>query len=124
MVVKLPASMLEATIIVIHKEGKDPLDTASYRPISLLCSDVKILAKALAARLNKIASKLIHPDQTGFVPNRSTSMNIRRTFLNLQTPSENEGSRAVLSLDVTKTFEWGYVWQILGKFGFGPSFIG
>lgn len=56
MVDRLSASMLEATIIVIHKEGKDPLDTASYRPISLLCSDAKILAKVLAARLNKIDS--------------------------------------------------------------------
>lgn len=45
-------------------------------------------------------------DQMGFIANRS-SMNISRTFLSLQTPSENEGSRAVLSLDVTKTFGVG-----------------
>lgn len=49
---KLPASMSEATIIVLQKEVKNQLETASYRPISLLCSDVKILAKILAKRLN------------------------------------------------------------------------
>ena len=39
---KLPASMLEATVIIIPKDGKDPLDPVAYRPISLLCSDAKI----------------------------------------------------------------------------------
>lgn len=124
---RLPISMLEATIVLVQKEGKDPLDVAAYRPISLLCSDAKILAKVLATRLNRLISKLIHPDQAGFIANRSTSMNIRRTFLNIQTPTENVGSRVVLSLDVTKAFdsvEWGYIWRVLGKFGFGPSFIG
>lgn len=34
----LPTLMLEATIIVLQKDGKDPLDVAAYRPISLLCT--------------------------------------------------------------------------------------
>lgn len=67
---KLPVSMTEATIIVLHKEGKDPLETKSYRPISLLCTDAKIVAKILAVRLNKTISRLVHPDQTGFIPGR------------------------------------------------------
>lgn len=46
---ELPASMTEATII-IPKEGKDPIQPASYRPIPLLCADVKLLAKVLATR--------------------------------------------------------------------------
>lgn len=54
---KLPSSMTEATVIVLHKEGRDPLDTSLYRPISLLCSDVKILSQVLATRLNKIIQK-------------------------------------------------------------------
>lgn len=92
---KLPSSMAEATIIVLHKE-KDPLDTSSYRPISLLCSDVKILAKVLATRLKKSIQ-------------------------------ENEGSRAILSLDAVKAFdslEWHYLCRVLEEFGSGPSFIG
>lgn len=75
---KLPTSMTEATIIVLRKEGKNQLEAASYRPISLLCSDVKILAKVLAARLNRIISKLIHLDQTDFIPDRFPSVNISR----------------------------------------------
>lgn len=97
--------MLEATIIVIHKEGKDQLDVSSYRPISLLCTDVKILAKVLATHLNGCIQNFIHPDQSGFIPNMSTSINIRRVFLNIQIPTDNMGSRAILALDAAKAFD-------------------
>lgn len=113
---RLPTSMTEATIIVLHKEGKDPLDPGSYRPISLLCADVKILAKILAIRVKKVIHKIVHPDQTVFIPHRTTSMNIRRVLLNLQIPTVNRGSRAMLLLDVVKAFdsiEWEYLWRVL-----------
>ncbi|KAF7647189.1 hypothetical protein LDENG_00176120, partial [Lucifuga dentata] len=47
----LPPSFNEACVSLIAKKGKDPTDCASYRPISLLNTDVKILAKVLAHRL-------------------------------------------------------------------------
>lgn len=46
--------------------------------------------------------------------------------MNLQTPTENMGSRAVMLLDVVKAFdslECEYIWRVLREFGFGPSFI-
>lgn len=52
-------------------------------------------------------------------------MNIRRAYLNIQLPTEEEGTRAVLSLDAVKTFdslEWHYLWQVL-EFQFGPNFV-
>lgn len=61
-----------ATIVVIPKKGK-PADTcSSYRPISLLNYETKVLAKVLATRLIPRISTLIHPDQSGFIPHRST----------------------------------------------------
>lgn len=75
---ELPASMTEATINVIPKEGKDPTQPVSNRPIYLLFMDVKILAKVLAHRLSKIIYTIIHPDQCSLIPGRSTALNIRR----------------------------------------------
>lgn len=39
----LPPTLTQATISLILKKDKDPLDCSSYRPISLLCCDHKIL---------------------------------------------------------------------------------
>lgn len=62
--------MTKATIILLLKPGKDPLDPGSYRPISLLQNDNKILAKVLTLRLNKVIASIIHADQAGFMPTK------------------------------------------------------
>lgn len=59
---ELPPSMREAIIVLIPKPGKDPGQPASYRPISILHVDIKILAKVLALCLNQVILTLIHTD--------------------------------------------------------------
>lgn len=118
--------MKDACIIVLPKTGKDPLAPESYRPISLLNSDANILARVLATRLNRHIQGLIHQNQCGFIPTKSTATNLRRLYLNMQLPSDNPGSRAILSLDAAKAFdsvEWTYLWEVMGAFGLGERFI-
>lgn len=122
----LPPSMNEAIIIVLLKPGKNALSPDSYRPISLLTFDVKLLARVLASRLAKCIQTVIHRDQSCFIPSRSTAQNLRRLFLNLQLPTDNQGNRAILSLDSAKALdsvEWPYLWDVLTRFGVGPSFF-
>lgn len=58
----LPQSLTEALITALLKPGKEPTESASYRPISLLNTDVKILSKVLAARINRIICDIIPTD--------------------------------------------------------------
>lgn len=81
---RLPDSMGQSVIVVIPRKDKNPLHPESYRPIWLLSTDVKILAKILASRLNKVIKHIIHSDQVGFMSNMSTAVNIRHAYLNMQ----------------------------------------
>ncbi|XP_077429684.1 uncharacterized protein LOC144056610 [Vanacampus margaritifer] len=60
---KLPLSCRRAIITMLPKKG-DLQDIKNWWPVSLLCSDYKILSKALALRLRGVMSSIIHPDQT------------------------------------------------------------
>ena len=64
-------------INLIPKKDKDPLYLNNWRPISILNTDYKIIAKCLALRLKKVLPEIISNDQTGFLPGRYIGENIR-----------------------------------------------
>lgn len=99
---ELRKEALEATIIVIPKEGKDGTLCSSYRPISLLNLDTKIYAKILADRLKKVMQKIIHPDQVGFITGREGKDNGTRTLLVIQEMKGNGALGLLLSTDAEK----------------------
>ena len=66
---QLSVSQHRGLLSLIFKKGKR--DLRNWRPISLLCVDYKIGTKALAARLQKVLSSVLHEDQTCGVPGRS-----------------------------------------------------
>ncbi|KAK3560393.1 hypothetical protein QTP86_008483 [Hemibagrus guttatus] len=66
----LPLSSQRAVITLLPKKG-DLQDIKNWRPVSLLCTDYKVMSKALANRLRDIMDSVIQTDQTYCVPNRS-----------------------------------------------------
>lgn len=123
---RLPETLSEASIsLLLLKKDKDPLLCGSYRPISLLNVDFKILSKILALRLQTVLSPIIDPDQTGFMPNRQSFHNTRR-LLNITASSCSLSPEVVVSLDAEKAFdrmEWGFLHEVLARFGLGGAFV-
>ncbi|MCI4382160.1 hypothetical protein PGIGA_G00260590 [Pangasianodon gigas] len=66
----LPLSCRRAVLTLLPKKG-DLTDIKCWRPVSLLCSDYKLLSKVLANRLAEVMDQVIHPDQTYCVPGRA-----------------------------------------------------
>lgn len=122
----LPPSLREANISLILKKGKQPEDCASYRPISLLNCDFKILSKILAKRLEDLLPQLIKEDQTGFIKGRNSGNSIRRLLNIIQFSHEQKMDSLVVSMDAEKAFdrvEWPYLFYTLSKFGLGEKFV-
>ena len=116
---------LTATICMIPKPHSDSTCCDNYRPISMINTDVKLLGKILANRLNKIIGTLIHRDQVGFMPNRQAGDNIRRACLLANIAKKRKIPACFLSLDVRQAFDsvsWSYMEFTLKKWGFGPNF--
>jgi exonuclease III len=109
----------------IYKK-KDPTEISNYRPITLLDTDYKLLTKALALQLMIDLETLIHPDQAGFIPNRSIFNQIRlaRTIIDYADITNEDG--AIVSLDQEKAYDkikHDYLWATLNKFNLPQTFI-
>lgn len=110
--------------IVIHKEGKPRNKCPSYQPISLLNCEAKILAKVLVTRLLRVISRMVHPDQSGFMPARNTSLNLRRLHGVLARVPTIREDVVVVSLDAASAFdtiEWSCMFAVLQKNGLWPD---
>ena len=66
-------------ITMLYKKG-DHRYLENWRPITLLNSDYKIKATALATRLQSVIGEIVNEDQTGYIKNRLSAFNIRITI--------------------------------------------
>ena len=101
----IPGSVTKGMITLLKKGGRhvwEGLD--DYRPITLLNTELKILARVLANRLQLVISDLIGPEQTFAVKGRSIQDNLH-LILEVLEGIKDDTESALLSLDQSKAFD-------------------
>ncbi|KAJ4923422.1 hypothetical protein JOQ06_021421, partial [Pogonophryne albipinna] len=98
----------------------------NWRPVSLLCTDYKLLSRALSSRLRKVMDQVVDRTQTYCVPGRSIVDNVSLIPDTLEVYGSLGFDTGLVSLDQEKAFdrvEHRYLWKVLERFGLSPGFI-
>ena len=110
----LPTKWREATIKTLLKDGKDPKDPTSYRPISLTSCLGKVLEKIVANRLIHILEQrdILTSNQAGFRPGRCTTDQVLKLVQeasdNIHLPPRGRSTYATF-FDYSKAYDM--VWR-------------
>ena len=91
-------------ICLLFKKGDTRLPK-NWRPISLLNTDYKILAKLLAARFSKLLPYLLSQDQNGFVAGRQLEDAVMMCQMVIDYLAINHDSAYLVMLDQEKAFD-------------------
>ena len=123
---KLSVEQRRGILTLIPKKDKDRLYLKNWRPLTLLNTDYKILAKALANRLTKYLPFIIEDDQTGYISGRFMGCNIRLIEDIIFQSSRMNIAGILLTIDFEKAFDslkWSFINRALKSFNFGANFI-
>ena len=117
---------LNATFMVLipKKAGAEAL--GDYRPISLVGSLYKWLAKVLANRLKKVVGKVVSKAQGAFVEGRQILDAVLIANEAIDSTLKNNESGILCKLDIEKAYDkvdWNFILTIMKKMGFGEIWI-
>lgn len=122
----LSPSQSEGRIVLLFKGGGEGArqQVDSYRPITLLNCDVKLLSKALAMRWGPSLSRVLDVTQTGFLPGRFIGDNILAHLEMVDYLEATQRPGCLAFLDFAKAYDRldrGWLRQCMAALGFGPG---
>lgn len=115
---------LNISRIALLPKSEDWQKFQNFRPISLLNTQYKVVAKVFANRMKPLLHHCILPFQTGFVPNICILANIFLAFEAIEWTLKNNQNLSMLLLDFGKAYNgvnWSFLQQTMEQMGFSPT---
>jgi len=112
---------LNATFLCLIPKMARVDDITKFRPISLVGSVYKIMAKVLASRLRKVVGKVVSPNQHAFISGRQTldASLIANECIDFYPKSNQSGYLASSILRKLMTmFLRAFLWLLLRRWAF------
>lgn len=123
---KLPDSFYFGIISLLYKGKGDKTERSSWRPLTMINNDYKILAKVLVNRMRETMKELISPDQNCAVGGRDIRDGLLSLCNTIYYAEQEELEECILlSIDHMSAFdiiEWKYMHDTLEHFGFPKVF--
>jgi hypothetical protein len=123
--VKIGGGTNSSFLALIPKE-KGATNFDRFRPISLCNTSYKILTKIIANRIKNILPTIIPENQGGFVKGRHIVDNIILVQEALHSSIHRKDKGMIIKLDLANAFDrvrHNFLFKVMEKFGFAPSFI-
>ena len=115
---------LNATFIALILKKNDASNIRDFRPISLVESLYKILAKVLANRLKVVLDQSIIESQNSFVGGRKILDSVLIADECVDSRMKSKIPRVICKLDIEKAYDnvnWEALLKLLKKMGFGEK---
>ncbi|CAJ2644025.1 unnamed protein product [Trifolium pratense] len=112
---------INATFIALIPKTDSPQRLNDFRPISLVGSLYKILAKVLANRLRQVIGSVISESQTAFVKNRQILDGILIANEIVDEARKSSKDLMLFKVDFEKAYDsvdWGYLDDVMGRMSF------
>ncbi|RVW65596.1 putative ribonuclease H protein [Vitis vinifera] len=123
---KFVRSLNTTFLVLIPKKGGAE-DLTDFRPISLVGSLYKLLAKVLANRLKKVVGKVVSTTQNAFVEGRQILDAALIANEVIDSLMKRKESGVLCKLDLEKAYDrinWDFLLSVMKKMGFGEKWAG
>jgi hypothetical protein len=120
----LPLFFLNFGIITLLPKEQEVKKIQQCRPICMLNVCFKIFTKVIANRLSSVASKVIRPSQSAFLPGRNILEGVVVLHETLHELSKKKQKGIILKLDLEKAYDkvnWDFLQQVLRMKGFSSK---
>lgn len=115
-------NLLNDAFMVLLRKKPNPMEVKDYRPISLMHSFGKLLAKILAERLAPFLDQLVLRNQSAFIRGRCLHDNFRAVQLAAKAIVGTNQPCLLMKVDIARAFDsvsWPYLLELLRHLGFG-----